>query len=111
MPCSLFSRETSPSRTYRRTVCLLNAGHDFGRNHDGVAALHRLEHEDAEVEVVDEAVGAVAPRVERGEHTVRGIAAAVRVDEARRVTLVRHWLAVANPVYHDVGQLRKIPAC
>ena len=98
-----------PSCTYRRTVLLLDAGHDLGRDHDGVAALHRLEHEDAEVEVVDEAVGAVAPRVERGEHAVRRVAAAVRVDEARRVPLVRHRLPVAHAVHHDVGQLRKVP--
>ena len=98
------------SATHRRAVLLLDARHDLGRDHDGVAALHRLEHEDAKVEVVDEAVGAVAPRVERGEHAVRGVAAPVRVDEARRVALVRHGLAVAHAVHHDVRQLREAPA-
>ena len=68
--------------THRRAVYLVHAGDDVCGDHDGVSALHLLEHEDSEVEVDDQPVGGVSPGVAGGEHAVGRVAAALRVNQA-----------------------------
>ena len=62
-------------------VCLLHAGHHLSSDHDAVPALHVLEHEHSEVEVVDESVDVLPPGGGGSQGAVGGVPAPVRVDK------------------------------
>ena len=94
---------------YRGAVDLLDAGDDLGGDHDGVAGEHLLEHEDPEVEVVDEGVLRVPPGVGGCQGGVGGVPAAVGRHERRRVARSGQRRAVVHPVHHHVRQLGKVP--
>ena len=78
-------------------VRLLHAGHHLGRDHDAVPALHVLEHEHPEVEVVDESVDVLSPGAGGGQSAVGRVPTPVRVDQLDGALRRGERLAVTNP--------------
>ena len=70
----------------------------LGRDDDAVSALHVLEHEHPEVEIVDEGVGVLAPGAGGGQGGVGGVPTTVTPDQLHLAVSSRQRFPIMNPV-------------
>ena len=65
------TRRCTPSYVHRCDLCC---------DHDGVSVLHVLEHEDPEVEVVDQWIGVISPRLV-GRQSLQGLNISMQIQK------------------------------